>query len=156
MFLWRISGHNTLEGLGGELGSARWHTASGGKRIVYLAEHPALALIESLVNLRADPTESPAAYQLIKIEVAANIAAAELEQDALSPDWQSDTPLTQRLGDAWLSGATSALFRVPSVPSPESWNYLLNPRHPDIRHIKIEWCRWIAYDERIFGVRIKP
>jgi len=155
MLLWRISGHNTLEGLGGELGSARWHTAAGGKRIVYLAEHPALALIESLVNFRGDPALAPKAYQLIKVEASARLVSETVDADKLPSDWRSDLANSQALGDAWLAALSSALLRIPSVPSPESWNYLLNPRHPDASHIEIAWCRWISYDSRLFGLREK-
>jgi hypothetical protein len=39
---------------------------------------------------------------------------------------------------------------VPSAPSPESSNYLLNPLHPDARSLVIDWSRWIDYDKRLF------
>jgi RES domain-containing protein len=155
VFLWRISSHSTLEGRGGELGSARWHTALEGKRIVYLAEHPALALIESLVNIRALPDKTPDTYQLIKVEAAVGIVPEEVEVDALPTDWKSNMALTQQLGDTWLARGKSALLKVRSVPCPESWNYLLNPLHPDAQRVRIDWCRWIAYDNRLFGFREK-
>ncbi|MEA2543931.1 MAG: hypothetical protein QOH35_5297, partial [Acidobacteriaceae bacterium] len=44
--LWRISNHCDLQGMGGEKTDGRWHTAKRGKRIVYLSDYPALALIE--------------------------------------------------------------------------------------------------------------
>ncbi|MGH7819352.1 MAG: RES family NAD+ phosphorylase, partial [Candidatus Binatia bacterium] len=46
MTLWRISNHSELKGIGGLRASGRWHTA--GRPIVYLAEHPALCLLEVL------------------------------------------------------------------------------------------------------------
>ena len=44
MRLWRISDFADLAGEGGLLVSGRWH--SRGRRIVYLSDHPATALIE--------------------------------------------------------------------------------------------------------------
>ena len=69
MFLWRISNHSNLEGLGAERSDGRWHTAAPGKRIVYLAEHPAVAFIENLANLNGDPSFFPEHFQLLKIAV---------------------------------------------------------------------------------------
>jgi RES domain-containing protein len=45
MELWRISIYADLSGAGGLMASGRWH--SQGKRIVYLADHPSSALLES-------------------------------------------------------------------------------------------------------------
>ena len=50
--LWRISNHCDIQGMGGEKSDGRWHTAKRGKRIVYLSDHPAIALIEVLANLK--------------------------------------------------------------------------------------------------------
>jgi len=47
MELWRISNYADLSGAGGLQAAGRWHTR--GKRIVYLADHPASALLEMLV-----------------------------------------------------------------------------------------------------------
>jgi hypothetical protein len=63
--LWRISSHGDLTGLGGEKTDGSWHTAARGKRLVYLSEHPALALIEALANLQGDPKLFPDTYQLL-------------------------------------------------------------------------------------------
>jgi len=136
--------------MGGEVGSGRWHTPSDGKRIVYLAEHPALALIESLVNLRAHRDFLPDSFQLLKIEVPSEIAVESCREDDLPEDWKEDFSQTQTLGNEWLARRTSALISVPSAPSPESSNYLLNPLHPDAAACEIVWSRWIRYDKRFF------
>ena len=68
--LWRISNHCDLQGMGGEKSDGRWHTAKRGKRIVYLSDHPAVALIEVLANLKGNPRLFPDSYQLMKITVA--------------------------------------------------------------------------------------
>jgi RES domain-containing protein len=149
MFLWRISNHADLKGLGGERLKGRWHTRVHGKRIVYLAEHPAVALVENLVNLDADPQSIPAHFQLLKIS-APDTAATSLTPTQLASIDTEDLTTTQVLGDNWLTAHTSMLLRVPSIPSPESWNYLLNPLHPDAAKIKLDWARHIAYDKRLF------
>ncbi len=140
--LWRISNRCDLEGLGGERADGRWHTAARGKRIVYLSEHPAVSLIEVLANLNGDPKLFPDRYQLMKVAVPDAVLIAETPENAL--------PETQSTGNAWLAGRSSALVAVPSLPAPESTNYLLNPLHPDARQLTIDWCKWLTYDKRLF------
>jgi RES domain-containing protein len=151
--LWRISNRADLTGLGGEKADGRWHTAAHGKRIVYLAEHPALALVEVLANLHGDPRLLPEAYQLIKIRCEQGMPVEAFDDGSLSAQWRDDFEETQVAGDAWLARGSAALLAVPSGPSPESVNYLLNPLHADARRIGIEWSKWIGYDRRLFGIR---
>ncbi len=102
-FLWRISNRCDLGGVGGERTDGRWHTAARGKRIVYLSEHPALALVEVLANLKGDPKLFPDAYQLIKIAVPDSVSADSVTAAALPHDWRTNLPQTQLTGDAWLA-----------------------------------------------------
>ena len=149
MILWRISNHQDLSGLAGERSDGRWHTAARGKRIVYLTEHPAVALVETLVHLRGNPALFPKRYQLLKIVVVDTVRAMEFSADTAAVELRE----TQAIGDAWLAAGESALLRVPSVPSPESWNYLLNPMHKDATGLTVEWARSIAYDKRLFRMK---
>lgn len=149
--LWRISNHRDLDGLGGERTDGRWHTAARGKRIVYLSEHPAVALVETLANLRGDARLFPDHFQLMKMAGAGGLAIQQPSSECGLPP--SETPslvVTQAFGNAWLASRASALLRVPSVPSPESWNYLLNPQHPHAAFLRMEWVKNIAYDRRLF------
>lgn len=148
--LWRISNHSDLKGMGGERTSGRWHTAEHGKRIVYLSEHPALALVETLANLRGSPMLFPDQYQLLQVSVATGVPVGELPAHALSAGWEQDAPHTRAQGDAWLRAAKSPLLRVPSATAPESANYLLNPLHPEASRVTIAWSRWVSYDKRLF------
>ena len=127
--LWRISIFSDLEGLSGERESARWHTAAPEKRIAYLSEHPAVALVEVLVNMHGKPGF-----------------------EDLTVNWRENFEESGFIGDSWLASGSSALLGVPSAPSPECTNYLLNPLHPDSRGMTIEWCKWIQYDKRLFRV----
>jgi RES domain-containing protein len=151
MTLWRISNHPELSGLGGERLRGRWHTAAPGKRVVYLSEHPAVALIENLANLSGDPNYLPTHFQLLKVASEdVVVPVAELSTSQLATINERDIAGTQAIGDAWLAAKSSALLRIPSIPSPESWNYLLNPRHPEARTLKIEWARTMSCDKRLF------
>jgi RES domain-containing protein len=150
--LWRISNRCDLDGIGGEKAAGRWHTAARGKRIVYLSEHPAVALVEVLANLHTNPKLFPDTYQLIKVMAPDDLSKQTLGPDSLSDLWRDHLAETQAIGDEWLATRPAALLMVPSVPSPESFNFILNPLHPDARDLQVEWCKWIKYDRRFFRI----
>jgi len=150
--LWRISNRCELAGIGGEKADGRWHTAARGKRIVYLSEHPAVALLEVLANLHINPKLFPETYQLIKVIAVGDLPRETVPPDRLSESWRENLRETQSVGDEWLAKQSGGLLFVPSVPSPESFNCLLNPLHPDAKKVEIEWCKWIKYDRRLFRV----
>jgi RES domain-containing protein len=120
---------------------------------VYLAEHPAVALIEVLVNLEGDPELFPDTFQLMKAEALDRVSIEVLNQKTLPPGWRNNIATTQTMGDEWLRTRRSALLAVPSVPSPESLNYLFNPLHKDAAHVRIGWCKRLDYDRRLFRIR---
>jgi RES domain-containing protein len=145
--LWRISDYIDLSGDGGRKAGARWHTA--GSRIVYLAESPMAALVETLVHLEVDSEETPDFNTLLKISVPDDLAIQSLNPPAES-DWMHDLELTRRLGDAWLVSLETPLARVPSVLAPHTWNYLLNPEHPDAKKIEVAEVIRERFDNRLF------
>lgn len=138
--------------MGGEKTDGRWHTAARGKRIVYLSEHPALALIEILANLQGDPKLFPDAYQLMKVTVSGSVSTNTLSPNLLTSDWPDALAQTRGVGDSWLKRRDSALLVVPSVISPESNNCLFNPLHPEAEGLEMEWCKWVRYDKRLFHI----
>ncbi len=115
--LWRISNHVSLNGDGGRLYSARWHTA--GAPIVYLAASPAGALIEVLVHLELTDNEIPSTYTLLRVSVPLKLRIAAFKLPATKV-WKSDLTFTRKLGDSWLKSRRSALARVPSALIPEN------------------------------------
>src|ERR1035437_9690238 len=110
--LWRISDYIDLSGDGGRKAGARWHTA--GSRIVYLAESPMAALVETLVHLEVDSEDTPDFYTLVRISVPDDLAIQLLDPPA-GTEWKQDLELTRRRGDAWLAALETPLARVPSA-----------------------------------------
>ena len=129
--------------------SARWHTA--GRPVVYLAENPSSALLENLVHLELDEEDRPRSYQMLKIEVAPAIEVEGIEIRDLPAAWKSDEAATRAIGDEWLEQGRTALLRVPSVLTPETWNWLLNPRHRDAARIRVISAETPLYDSRLRG-----
>jgi RES domain-containing protein len=148
MILWRISNYADLLGVGAMAASARWHTA--GRPLVYLAESPSSALLEILVHLEADEDDRPDSYQLLKIEVADDVATESVSLTSLPPHWKGDAAVTRAMGDDWLERGATALLRVPSVITPETHNWLLNPRHTDAKRAAVVHIDRPLYDSRLF------
>jgi RES domain-containing protein len=148
MRLWRISNRPDLSGEGGMLASGRWH--SRGIRVVYLADHPASALLEALVHLEVDREDIPVSYQLLAVEFPENVSAATIEPESLAAGWTKDTEPTRTLGNVWLVSRKSALLRVPSAIVPSGWNWLLNPAHPDSARAQIAEIIRAPFDPRLF------
>ena len=148
MILWRISNYADLLGIGGMEASARWHTA--GRPIVYLAESPSSALLEILVHLETDEDDRPDTYQILKVDAPDDITVKKVSLTSLPSDWKNNEEATREIGDAWLEKSVSALMRVPSVIMPETYNWLLNPRHADAKKVIILHSEKHLYDSRLF------
>lgn len=151
MKVWRISNHGDLSGRGGLRAAGRWHCA--GRPIVYLAEHPASALLEVLVHFDiGDVSALPVAYQLLEVVTAAKAGVLGLPANALSASWRDDLGATRAIGDAWLASKQSALLRVPSALLPNVANYLFNPLHADASQLSIKSAARYPLDNRLFKV----
>lgn len=147
MRLWRISNHASLSGEGGLYASGRWHAR--GRRVVYLADHPASALLETMVHLEIDAEDLPTHYQLLGVDVPDDLAVSPIGE--LPQDWRQRTDATRGLGDTWLRDAPTALLRVPSAIVPDASNYLLNPAHADAARVTLASTARAAFDPRLMS-----
>jgi RES domain-containing protein len=145
--LWRISNHADLGGWGGEKFESRW--SSLGRRVVYLAESPAGAMLEVLVHLKDRDDQLPATFSLLEIESPDDSPAQELLPLAAAP-WKEKPESTRRIGDTWLSSRQAPLARVPSAIMPRTWNYLLNPEHPEASRTLVISVIRERFDNRLF------
>jgi len=149
MRLWRISSFADLSGEGGLLASGRWH--SKGRRVVYLSDHPASALIEVLVHLEVDIEDVPISYQLLAVDFPEDLTLDTVAVDALPTDWRVSVDATRQRGDQWLSAGRAVLLRVPSAIVPHASNWLLNPGHVDVGKAVIVQAIRAPFDVRLLG-----
>jgi RES domain-containing protein len=145
--LWRISDFSDLSGEGGLLAPARWH--SKGRRIVYLAEHPASALLEAIVHLEVDADQLPNGYQLLAVDVADDVTFETANIEDSPADWTQNSDATRALGNEWLDSARTALLRVPSAIVPYTSNWLLNPTHVDAARALVAQAIRVPFDPRL-------
>jgi len=128
LFLWRAydpdrpftqrPDFDPLSGEGASFISGRWHTARPDVRIVYAAEHPALALLELYVHIEHALHRYALVEFLVETPGVTRPPASVLE--ALD-----DVRVTRAFGNAWYMGDANPVLEVPSVLVPKGLNYLI-------------------------------
>ncbi|WP_263410526.1 RES family NAD+ phosphorylase [Terriglobus tenax] len=144
MIFWRISRFQDLRGAGGLKAPGRWHFA--GQPVVYLAEHPAAALLEVCAHTAAN--DVPPEFTLLRV-VGPTIKVDEIKLSQLPHAWQQSPELTQKLGTEWLRKGEAVLLRVPSAIVPETSNYLFNPAHRSAKRFRITATYAYPFDVRL-------
>ena len=114
--------------------------------MVYMAESVALAVLENLVHMSRQ--DFPTGYVRIMATVPDEIVV--LSETGLRLDWSLKDLSTRALGDTWLDGQLSAVFKVRSAVVPDECNYLLNPQHPDFNRIIVSPPEPFIFDQRLF------
>lgn len=144
MILWRISRHRDLGGKGGRNAPGRWHFA--GQPVIYMAEHPAAALLEVCVHIAAN--DVPPTFTLLRIEGPAP-RISTLQATDLPKGWRTQLEVTRALGTAWLRKKGGVLLRVPSAILPHTSNYLFSPLHPGAAQFMIAESFEYPFDVRL-------
>ena len=106
-------------------------------------------MLEVLVHLKEREEGLPRIYTLLKIEAPDDLSQKQLNTIAPT-DWKERPEFTRNLGDAWLTSMETPLARVSSAIIPRTWNYLLNPEHPDAKKIEIAEVIKERFDNRLF------
>jgi RES domain-containing protein len=144
---WRISNYIDLSGEGGRIEAARWH--SQGSRVVYLAESPSAAMLEMIVHMEFDIDDLPDEFTLLEIAIPDGLGIHPIDPSSHA-EWRHMPELTRQLGSDWLASQETPLARVPSAIAPRTWNFLLNPEHPDAARASIAEVIRERFDNRLF------
>ena len=139
----------------GSRGRGRWHEQ--GIPMVYAADQPATALLETLVHTgRADLLA--AEYVLFRIELDEDAHVLTVPEEQLPCDWQAwPWPAsTQQIGTFWHQQQPSVALQVPSAVVPVQRNMLLNIQHPDFATLSIEGPTPFPVDTRLAASSSSP
>ena len=134
MIAWRFSRYETLDGRGGLLASARWHTR--GQEVLYCAPNPATAVLEILVHAQIREPAALSRHRFIKLEIPDDVSRDSVDEAQLPTDWSRRQSVTRAWGDRWLREGRAAVLTVRSVLVPETYNQIINPRHADAARIQ--------------------
>jgi RES domain-containing protein len=136
--------------MGARLHGGRWnHT---GTSIVYTSGSLSLAALELFVHVDSDII--PDGLIAIPADLPEGLKVETLDIARLPKDWRS-YPGPDGLKDiatTWVMRSSTAVLAVPSAVIPSERNYLLNPRHPDFRRIRIHDGTPFRFDPRIVEV----
>jgi len=136
-----------LSGSGAALAGGRWNPR--GMAVLYTSCYASTALLEARVHTLG---MLPAAHLfLVTLEVPDD-DCVNATVPVMPDDWNAldhDPVSTVTLGRAWLEKGERLAMKVPSVVCPTDFNLLLNPRHPNMRHVVVE-KRIFDIDRRLF------
>jgi RES domain-containing protein len=135
-----------LSGTGAKLVGGRWNNT--GHAVLYTTENISLAVLEILV--RADAENIPLNYHLLKITIPDDHKAITITKSKLKAGWKDDLGLTQWLGTEFIKAGESLLLKVPSAIVDEEHNFILNPKHPQFKTVKITSTKKFHFDKRLF------
>ena len=68
----------------------------------------------------------------------------------MKADWKDDLGLTQWLGTEFIKAGGSLLMKVPSAIVDEEHNFIINPKHPGFKTIRITATKKFRFDKRLF------
>jgi RES domain-containing protein len=144
------SGESPFDGAAAARFGARWN--SPGRSVIYTTGSYAGALLEILVHAQRPMLRVP--YHCLVIDVAVEMEIVTLSPAEL-PGWDApDYTASRAAGDAWLDANRSALLQVPTMTGyPYESNVLINLRHPDVRHLRLDGPHLVEWDERLLDVQ---
>ncbi len=150
MRVWRICSrrHRTFDGEGARLYGGRWNRP--GTPIVYTSGSLSLAVLELFVHVDTDL--APSGMVAIPADIPENLIVDRLDITKLPKTWRA-YPAPEALKDiitAWIDKASTAVLAVPSAVIPSEQNYLLNPKHPDFKRIRVQSSIPFEFDPRMW------
>jgi len=133
-----------FNGGGASLYPGRWN--SKGTPLVYTAESQSLATLEILVHL--EDSFLLESFAIFPVEFSDKDL---IILDELPDNWRENPPnqKTRIIGDQWAKKNQSLVLGVPSSVIPNEMNYLINPYHPKVKHLKIGRPESFPFDARL-------
>jgi len=128
--------------------AARW--SSNDIEVIYTASSRSLACLENVVH-RSQDDLLMLEFVVLTIDCPDDIKIQTVSLNTLPANWAEYDQLriTQQIGDNWVKESITAMLQVPSAIVNEEVNYLLNPNHPDFKHIKLIKTQPFTFDGRI-------
>jgi RES domain-containing protein len=146
--LCRSAWKNDLSGRGAEITGGRWN--SKGTAMVYTSSSRALCTAEIAVHTPLGIL--PSDYMLVEIALPEDASIFEYPVKKLPVGWMSFPydHQTQIIGDRFILDAKYLLMKVPSAVVQGDFNFLVNPRHPQFRLVRIVHSELFSFDKRLF------
>ena len=140
--------NSAFTGEGARVYGGRWN--SRGTPVIYVSEHESLAALELFVHLT--PLSPDDLYRSFRLEWEDKLTEYFAVKN-LPANWNAEPPAiqTMQIGDDWVDTGKSVALGVPSVLTTSEMNFLLNPKHPDFKKIKISQPIDYRFDSRLLN-----
>jgi len=137
-----------FDGEGAYRYGGRW--SGVGTRLAYTSEHQSLAMLEYFVHL--DPEDAPNDLVLATADVPNAVSRKQVRASELPASWREipAPPKLAEIGDEFVKKAETCLLLVPSALAVNESNWLINPQHPEFKHIGVNAVEPLRYDARMF------
>lgn len=136
-----------LSGTGARMYGGRWNHKGIG--VVYTSKNRALATVEYLVHVPS--SIAPTNLSIASLEIPDGINPKEISISDLPANWR-DYPAPSELaelGTHWALTNDTLLLRAPSAVVEHEFNILINPLHPDMKHITVSHIEDYKFDDRL-------
>ena len=136
-----------LSGTGARLYGGRWNHK--GISTVYTSESRSLATVEYLVHVNLAIV--PRGLMISSIKIPDRMTPQEVSISDLPANWREFPAPSElaEIGTNWALVNETLLLRVPSAVVEHEFNILINPSHPDFKHVKIIDTKECTFDERL-------
>lgn len=137
-----------MTGIGAYLNGGRWNLP--GQHVVYTAGSRSLAILEMLVHLDLR-RHVPSDRIMVKIEVPDQQLIHSFDVTKLNSDWRR-FPYSLETQQVWQKEDPEniAILEIPSAIVPQEHNYLINPFHSSIQHIRVVEVQPLDIDSRLY------
>jgi RES domain-containing protein len=136
-----------LSGTGARVYGGRW--SKKGIGIIYTSENRALATVEYLVHVPLSLV--PGDIGIATLKLPDGITPKEISISGLPANWRDypAPPELAEIGTRWALANDTLLLRVPSAVVEHECNILINPSHPDMKHVSISQTERYTLDARL-------
>jgi len=147
---WRIvraaRARTAFTGEGSRVYGGRWN--SRGTSVIYVSEHESLAALELFVHTM--PLLPAERYFSFRVDWDDKLTEYFPIKN-LPRDWDAEPPTSasMQIGDEWVRSARSVALALPSLLSKSELNFLLNPKHPEFKKIKVGPPVEYRFDSRL-------
>ncbi len=147
MLIYRIALEKYAHHLKASGRAARWNPND--VEIIYTASSISLACLENVVHRNHLGLNQ--LFNVMTIEVPDHMEHDLIHLSDLPDDWKTfeKMPFTQAIGERWMKGNGTALLSVPSSIIDKETNWLINPKHPDFKQVKLMESVPFVFDSRI-------
>ena len=141
---------NDISGIGARIHGGRWNHS--GYPVVYSSGSRSLAALEFLVHVPM--ALAPDNLSIVEINIVETVERESINEKQLPSNWRGYPAPEQlaNIGTKWIKSKSTLLLEIPSAVVDKEINTLINPLHPDIKHVKVAEVEKFYFDSRL----IKP